>query len=92
MDAPRYVGHLEAMLLQKGSHLHAAAAVVAKAGDGTGFVQFIQACRDGLHGHLHQVQCVGFGAGGLDFPAFTHVQENGPLRLAFGPIGQLCGG
>ncbi len=92
MDAARYVGDLEAMLGQKSRHLHAAAAVVAQAGDGTGFVQLIQSGGDGLHGHVHQVQAFGLGAGGLHFPAFTHIQEDGALCLAFGPIGDLCRG
>lgn len=91
MDAARYVGDLEAMLGQKSRYLHAAATVVAQAGDGAGFVQLIQSGGYGLDGHVHEIQCLRLGTGGLAFPAFAHIQQDGALRLLLGPISDLGG-
>ena len=89
MDAPGHVDHLKAVLKQEAGHLHAATTMVAKAGNRAGFVEFVQACRDGLHGHVQKVHAFGLGAGGLNLPALAHIEQDGALVLLAGPFSDL---
>ena len=93
IDAATDVGDVaETMVFQKGSDLHASTAMVTQTGDGPFFVQFRQSVWDGLHGHVNQVQGGGLGTRGLAFPSLTYIEQDGALRLACRPVGELCRG
>ena len=78
MNAPRHIGDMgEALLRQKSGHLHAAATVVAKAGDGLFGVQLGQPCRHQAHGNVKKCKVFSTHTGGLQFPSLTNIQNHG---------------
>ena len=78
MNAPRHIGDMaEALLRQISGHLHAAAAVVAQAGNGLIAVEFLQARRDRVHGDLEEFKTLRLDASRFNLPSLTHIEHHG---------------
>lgn len=94
VDTPSDIGNvLETARFQKGCYLHAAAAMVAQAGDGLVGIKFGHSWQKDPHGNRHQLKTIGFNVGDLALKGFSHIQHHGlPVTThGFNPMGQLTG-